>query len=166
VSNHPQHAELDTLLEEVCASGLEFIVVGGAAALLHGAPITTQDVDIVHRTSTQNVDRLEILLSRLQARVRDPAGRHLVPSRSAMEGTGQINLLTKCGPLDLLCRLHDGRGYDELLPHTELMTDGSMMLRVIDLPTLISIKASTGRARDRMVVPILRALLEESSDPE
>ncbi|MEM9460087.1 MAG: hypothetical protein AAGF11_38280 [Myxococcota bacterium] len=49
---------------------------------------------------------------------------------------------------------------------TELMTDGSMTLRVVDLPTLISIKASTGRARDRRVVPLLQALLEERSDAE
>lgn len=161
MSDHPKQAELESLLDEVCGSGLEFIVVGGAAALLHGAPITTQDVDIVHGTSKDNVDRLEALLSRLQARVRDPAGRHLVPSRTALQGTGQINLITRCGPLDLLCRLHDGRGYDDLLPHSELMTDGSFTIRVVDLPTLIEIKASTGRARDRMVVPILRALLAE-----
>ncbi|MEX1363413.1 MAG: hypothetical protein AB1Z98_09825 [Nannocystaceae bacterium] len=39
---------------------------------------------------------------------------------------------------------------------------GQMRLRVIDLPALIEIKQTTGRARDRMVVPLLLALLRET----
>jgi hypothetical protein len=70
-----------------------------------------------------------------------------------------VRLLTDFGPLDVLGRLHDGRNYDELVGHSELVGDTARRVRVIDLATLIQIKAGTKRRRDRLVLPILRALL-------
>lgn len=72
-----------------------------------------------------------------------------------------MQLVTDLGPLDILCRLHDGRGYEDLAPRSIMLEAGELQIRVIDLPTLIQIKGSTGRARDRIVVPILLALLRE-----
>jgi len=161
VSSRPSQADLEGLLDLLSEAGIEYIVVGGAAAVLHGAPITTQDVDIVHRPDPGNVDRLLDLLAKIDARVRDPAGRVLRPSREDLLGEGQLNLTTTSGPLDVLCRLHDGRDYAELAPSTVIMSDGTWHLRVLDLPTLIQIKSTTGRARDRLVVPILLALQRE-----
>ncbi|MBN2196745.1 MAG: hypothetical protein JW751_28315 [Polyangiaceae bacterium] len=80
-------------------------------------------------------------------------------------GRGQINLSTSLGLLDRLCEIDDGPGYEELLPHTDEITDGLISLRVLDLPTLISVKLNTGRAKDRMVVPVLVATLQERSGP-
>jgi len=48
-----------------------------------------------------------------------------------------------------------------LIAHTVELADGSLRLRVLDLPTLIEIKSSTGRARDQLVLPLLHALLRE-----
>ncbi|MCP5071470.1 MAG: hypothetical protein GY946_33335 [bacterium] len=103
---------------------------------------------------------------KIDARVRDPAGRILRASREDLLGVGQLNLTTTSGPLDILCRLHDGRGYAELAPNTVTMTDGTWQLLVLDLPTLIQIKSTTGRARDRIVVPILLALQREQEGDE
>jgi hypothetical protein len=41
---------------------VDFIIVGGAAAVLHGAPVTTADLDIVPEQSDANVARLLGLL--------------------------------------------------------------------------------------------------------
>jgi len=81
--------------------------------------------------------------------------------KCGLAGGGQLDLLTTLGPLDLLGRLHDGRGYDELLPHSEVLSEGARRVRVVDLPTLIEIKTNAGRAKDRLVVPMLLALLRE-----
>jgi hypothetical protein len=64
---HPEVVDSEAFLAELSAAGVEFIVVGGAAALLHGAPITTQDLDIVHRRTPENVERLLHVLLRLDA---------------------------------------------------------------------------------------------------
>ena len=159
--DHPEQADLESLLDALDGAGVEFILVGGAAAVLHGAPVTTQDVDIVPRTDADNIDRLVGILTGLDARVRDLAGREIRPDPAVLSGTGQIKLTTLRGPLDVLCRLHDGRGYADLLPHTVEVTDGSLRLRVLDLPTLIAIKSGTGRVRDQLIVPLLVALARE-----
>lgn len=142
-------------------AGVDLIVVGGASAVLHGALAMTQDLDVVHGTSDENVARLERVLEELDAFVREPSARQLRPRHEHLVSGGQLNLLTTLGPLDLLGRLHDGRSYDDLLPHTEVLTDGARRIRVIDLPTLIEIKIDAGRPKDRIVVPVLLALLRE-----
>ncbi|OGQ90163.1 MAG: hypothetical protein A2289_19890 [Deltaproteobacteria bacterium RIFOXYA12_FULL_58_15] len=158
---HPSEADLDTLLHSLVDAGVEFIVVGGAAAILHGAPTATQDLDIVHRRTPENIDRLLAVLERLDAYFREPGERRLRPAKDHLAGGGQLNLSTVLGPIDPLCRLHDGRGFDELAPHTTVFEDGSMRLRVLDLDTLIEIKSGTGRAKDQLLVPVLLALRDE-----
>lgn len=159
--SHPREADLEALIEALVDAGVEFIVVGGAAAVLHGAPTTTQNLDIVHRRTPENVTRLAALLERLDAYLREPGNRRLRPSAEVLAGGGQLNLSTSLGPLDPLGKLHDGRGYDELLPTSVLMQDGELKLRVVDLDTLIAIKAGTGRSRDKLVLPILIALRDD-----
>ena len=157
---HPGRADLDALVAALVDAGVDFIVVGGAAAVLHGAPTSTVDLDIVHRRSEENVARLLGVLARVDARFRDPLGRMIRVDADALLGAGQLQLSTELGPLDALCILHDGRGYEALLDHTETLHDGHREIRILDLETLIEVKASAGRAKDRIVVPILVALLK------
>lgn len=161
MSHHPRTADLEALLQVLCAAEVQFIVVGGAAAVLHGAPITTQDLDIVHSRTDGNVTRLVELLTELDAFFRPVLpGRYIRPGVEHLSGDGHVNLTTRLGPLDHLC-LMDGRSYEDLLPHVEEVTDGSLHLQVIDLPTLIAVKSRTGRAKDRLALPVLLALMDE-----
>ncbi len=75
-------------------------------------------------------------------------------------------LSTSLGPLDVLGSLHDGRGYAELVARTIELNDGAIAVRIVDLPTLIEIKTSAGRAKDRLVVPILLALRKPRSEAD
>ena len=56
----PRFAEL---LRELHDHGVEFVVVGGVAAVLEGAPLSTFDLDIVPRWSPENLDRLALVLN-------------------------------------------------------------------------------------------------------
>ncbi len=159
---HPKAADLPALVAKLCDAGVEFIIVGGASAVLQGAPITTNDLDIVHRRTPENVARLLEVLLQLDATMRhDFAHRGLRPTAEMLAGRGQINLSTSLGPIDPLCELDAGQGYDELLAHSQLMSDGERMLRVLDLATLIAVKTKAGRPKDRVVLPILIATLQE-----
>ena len=155
---HPRHADLDALIVALTEAGVEFVVVGGAAAVLHGAPVTTVDLDVVHRRTPENVERLLAVLAALEGTYRATANPDLRPTAELLLGRGQNLLSTKLGPLDLLCVLHDQRGYEELLPRTEVMTDEQATIRVLDLDSLIEVKAEMNRAKDRLVLPILLAL--------
>ena len=157
-------ADVGELLKQLSGAGVEFIVVGGAAAVLHGAPITTEDLDIVHRRSPENVARLRALLDELGAHVRELANRRLPPQESALLGEGHMLLSTRLGPLDCLGTLIDGRGFEELVSHTESIKDEGVEFLVVDLPTLIELKTRTGRAKDRLMLPVLIALAEQLED--
>ena len=160
----PGHADVGELLRRLADAGVEFIVVGGAAAVLHGAPITTEDLDIVHRRSPENVSRLKALLDELDARVRELANRRLPPQESALLGDGHVLLSTRLGPLDCLGTLIDGRGFEELVSHSDSIKDEGVEFLVVDLPTLIELKTKTGRAKDRLMLPVLVALVEQLDD--
>lgn len=160
--SHPKAADLPALVAKLCDAGVEFIIVGGAAAVLQGAPITTVDLDIVHRRTPENVARLLEVLLGLDATMRyDLARRGLRPTAEMLSGRGQINLSTSLGPLDPLCELDAGQGYDELLVHSQPVNAEGRLLRVLDLPTLIAVKTKAGRPKDRMVLPLLIATLQE-----
>ncbi len=160
----PATADLEGLLRALTDAGVVFIVVGGAAAVIHGAPVTTQDLDIVPRLVGDDAPRLVATLTELDARFRPVlAGRDIAPTVEHVIARGQLNLITRLGPLDVLGRLHDARGFEELDAHAIEIVDGDLRVRVIDLATLIEIKRSTGRVRDQLVVPILEALRARSS---
>lgn len=161
---HPDKADLEALIEALVEGGVELIIVGGAAAVLHGSPTTTIDLDIVHRRTPDNIARLMKVLGRLDAWIRDPAGRRIRPTPDLLSAGGQLRLTTSLGPLDPLGTLHDGRGYEELLEASEWVSDGALRTRVLDLRTLIEIKSETGRAKDRLVLPVLMALLRRRQE--
>src|SRR3954471_7248692 len=102
-------------LEVLVHHHVDFVVVGGVAAVLGGAPISTFDLDIVHDRSPANVARLLSALTDLDARYRDLAGRVLRPEARALEGEGHHLLLTRCGPLDVLGRIGLGQSYQDLI---------------------------------------------------
>jgi hypothetical protein len=74
----------------------------------------------------------------------DFAHRGLRPTAEMLAGRGQVNLSTSLGPIDPHCQLGEGRGYEELLPHSEAVIEDGRVLRVLDLPTLIEAISPVG----------------------
>ena len=62
--------ELTNLLEQLCSAGVNFILVGGLAAVSQGAPITTFDIDIVPSNQESNLGKLLDFLRFVNARHR------------------------------------------------------------------------------------------------
>ena len=161
--SHPKTADLEALLVALVSGGVEFVVVGGVAAVLHGAPVTTLDLDIVHRRTEENVGRLLTVLEDLDAETMPARLPPLRPTREMLLGRGQLNLSTRLGPLDPLCVLHSGEDYDALHADAVTLSDGSLELKTIDLDTLIRVKTEAGRAKDKLTVPLLIALRDTRS---
>jgi hypothetical protein len=146
---------------------VDYIVVGGVAGTLHGSPRLTFDLDIVPDPSEGNVERLAVALKQLGATLREPGNRRIALSKRILHESarvsvgGQLRLRTRFGPLDVLWRLHDGRGYAELLPHAVTLSDRERRVRTVDIDALIEIKKAAGRPQDvedvRYLEYILRA---------
>lgn len=144
------------------SADVEFVVVGGLAAVLNGAPVNTYDVDIVHSRDGANIARLLPVLDELDAVYRIQPERRLRPTASHLASRGHQNLLTRYGPLDLLGTIGQDLGYQDLVPHSVEMDIGEgIRVRVLDLETLISIKEELAGEKDTAVLPILRRTLEE-----
>ena len=148
-------------LEVLSRHRVDFIVVGGVAAVLNGAPISTFDLDVVHSRAPDNLDRLMGALSDLDARYRDQTGRDLWPVTALLAGDGHHLMITKHGPLDRLGTIGRGHGYDALIGEVVEQPIGEHRIRLLSLGALIRIKEETARDKDRAVLAILRRTLAE-----
>jgi predicted nucleotidyltransferase len=143
---------------------VDFVIVGGVCAVLHGAPLATFDLDVVHSREPNNLARLIAALKELEAHYRIPGRRDKKPGPSHLASAGPQLLVTRFGPLDLLGTIGEGSDYDQLLDETaELEIGGGLKVRVLSLERLVKAKEETGQEKDRAVLPILRRLLEEKT---
>jgi predicted nucleotidyltransferase len=150
------------ILRTLTEGGVEFIVVGGIAAVLDGTPVNTFDVDVVHSRDDDNIARLLPVLESLDAVFRIQPERRIRPTTTHLAGPGRLNLVTRYGPLDVLGTIGSGLGYRDLLPHSSKMdVGGGIHVRVLDLETLIALKEELGGEKDRAVLPLLRRTLAE-----
>lgn len=159
---HPS-PDFATILRVLVEHKVHFIVVGGVCGVLHGAPIATFDLDIVHSRTTDNVRRLLAALEALNARYRGQGQRQIKPQQSPLSSPGHQLLITDAGPLDLLGVIGGGLTYPDLLSQTAEMEVGAgLRVRVLNLDTLIRVKEELGQEKDKAVLPIPRRTLEES----
>jgi predicted nucleotidyltransferase len=150
------------ILQEFRDHGVDFILVGGIAAVLEGVDVNTFDLDVVHSRNPDNIARLLAALESLNATYRTRPELALKPDVSHLASPGHQLLMTRFGPLDVLGMIGHSRCYDDLLPHThELEVGDGLRVRVLDLETLIAVKEEVGGERDLAVLPIMRRTLEE-----
>jgi predicted nucleotidyltransferase len=141
---------------------VEFIVVGGGAAVLQGVPITTRDIDIVHRRTEENAARLASALEELGAVYRhDP--RRLRPGASHLIGPGHQLTETRHGPLDCLGTIEETTTYEDLLPHVDTLQVEGLEVQVLSLERLIEVKKKLDRPKDKLMLLQLEATLSERS---
>ena len=159
---YPERAEFDAILELIGRHGVEYILVGGLAAILDGASVMTNDVDIVHSQTPDNVQRLLAALEDLDAHARPSGAIKKRPNATHLTVPGHLLLMTRFGKLDVRARIGNDESYDDLLPHSLEMDAGAgRPVRVLDLETLIRIKEATGLEVDRAALPLLRRTLDE-----
>lgn len=148
------------LLTTLRGHDVDFIVIGGVCAVLHGAPVSTFDLDLVHSREPENLTKLVVALRDVDAHYREKPER--IPEERLLLGPGHHLLMTNLGPLDLLGTVKDGREYDDLIERTEVIQlDTGEEITILDLPTLIELKTLMSGDRDRAVLPVLRRVLEE-----
>ena len=136
-------------------------MVGGVCAVLHGAPVATFALDLVHSRSPDNLDRLISAVKKLDAYYRWRGDQRLSPGLSHLSSPGHQLLMTKFGPPDLRGTIGIGHSYDELLKHTVELKVSRLRVHALDLETLIEVKKETISEKDKAIIPILQRTLEE-----
>jgi hypothetical protein len=150
------------ILTVLCKHRVDFVVVGGVAAVLDGAPYTTYDVDVVHRRTPENIDRLLTALSELGARYRSRPD--LAPDRSHLESAGHQLLKTTAGPLDVLGEIEGGLDYNALLASSRPVSIGSeITVQVPTVDVLIRLKEGSSNPKDQLQLGLLRTVQERGA---
>lgn len=146
-------------------AGIEHVLIGGVAAVVQGAPFTTNDVDVCYGADTANIARLVRLLTEWKAYPRGwEDGLSFVLDARTFVDTPVLTLRTTMGDMDLLDRV-DGIGdYKAVLARSRMMDLGGIEVRTLDVVGIIAAKEAAGRPKDREHVKILRALLELDGD--
>jgi hypothetical protein len=151
-----------TILNE---EGVEYVVIGGFAAVVRGSPLPTRDIDIVPSRASVNLDRLGRALRRMGAQIRTDGD----PVPAALDGPFlanmpiMLNLVTDLGEMDLTF-VPAGRagGYDgwRLGATEEEVSDGVTVV-VASLDDVIDSKRVANRPKDQMALPYLESLRDE-----
>jgi hypothetical protein len=151
-------------LQALTEAGVEFVLIGGVAARLHGSPSLTRDVDICHARDDANLERLGGVLRDLHARLRgvDDDVPFLLDARTLKAGGG-FTFTTDVGDIDILAVPAGVAGFDELANSAERVDLDGITVLVSTLDDLIRMKRAAGRPKDRAEVEILSALREERS---
>ncbi len=153
--------DFKALLETLHNYQVDFIIVGGVCAVLHGAPVTTFDLDIVHSQTQENLLYLMSALQELEAYYRGREEDQLKPNIISLSSPGHHLLMTRFGPLDLLGTIGAGWNYADLLPYSGEIEIGNLRLKVLSLEKLIEVKEETSFEKDKAILPILRQTLLE-----
>jgi len=153
----PQIIEILRVLDD---HRVEFIIVGGVCAVLHGAPITTFDLDLVHSRAPDNLSCLLNALMDLDASYRGHP-KQIKPDIESLASPGHHLLITRFGPLDLLGTIEKDLGYADLIGHSEDIQIENLTFRILSLEYLIEIKEETSREKDRLILPVLKHTLKE-----
>jgi predicted nucleotidyltransferase len=153
-------AKTDELLRALLDAQVEFIVVGGTAAIAHGALTPTQDLDIAAPMTEANLSRLMQALSPFHPKhaTRLDLGE-VWQSPRELTKFRLLLLQTDIGRLDVLGRI-DPLGPYESLKAVEMDLLESTKVRVLELDQLIEVKAHLTRPKDKIVEAELRAVAD------
>ncbi len=150
------------LLRLLTEHGVEFIIIGGAAAVIHGSSRLTQDLDIAYRRSPENLARLINALKAQTPYLRGaPPGLPFEWSEATLQMGMNFTLEIKLGQLDILGEVTGGGRYEDLLDHTMEVEVFGVQCRCLNLEALIRTKRAAGRPKDLEAIAELEAILEE-----
>jgi len=154
--------DFEALFRALDQHRVEYVVVGGAAAIAHGSSRFTQDLDIVYKRSGDNIDRVVAALQAYQPYLRGaPRGLPFMWDRETLSRGLNFTLETSVGAIDLFGEIPGGGTYEDLeSASVELKLFGAPA-KCLNLDQLIRAKRATGRPKDLEALAELEALREE-----
>jgi len=142
-------SELNSLLQRLSDAGIEFVVVGGVAAVLHGSSLVTRDLDVCAPLSGTTLEKLRESLRDLH-----PVHRIAAPGVSVQT----LYLQTDLGALDLLGSITGVGDFEQVSASAVEVRLFGRTVKVIGLDALIKAKESLGRQKDLLAAMELRAI--------
>lgn len=150
---------LSHLLQRLADSGIDFVVIGGFAGVLHGSALVTRDLDICAVLSSENVERLREALKDLNPSHRmtpQPLSFLKVPKPG--ESVRNLYLKTDWGIIDIISSVTGLGDFERVKRHAESFQIAGRTCRLISIEDLIQAKDALGREKDLLAARELRAI--------
>ncbi len=153
----------DRLLESLLDGGVEFVVIGGVAAVLHGSTLLTRDLDICVPLGSESLLKLQVALKPMNPRVRAGADWvSLEVDKDRAEQIKNLDISTDEGRLDCLGFVTGVGDFAAVVRESVEISLGRRSFRVLGLDALIRSKEAAGRPHDLEAVIQLKAIRERS----
>lgn len=154
--------DFQKLLKVLAEKNVEFIIVGGVAATIHGSARLTQDIDVVYHRTPANLERLFLALKPYQPYLRGaPPGLPFLWDAQTLENGLNFTLTTSIGDIDLLGEITGGGGYEKLSGDCVTVRVFDCNVKCLGLESLIYVKRAAGRPKDLEAIAELEAILNE-----
>jgi hypothetical protein len=163
----PRSFDPEAILRILQEHAVDYVLIGGLAASLHGSPYVTTDLDVTPSRDARNLTRLSNALLALDARIRAedaPEGLPFDISPRTLAHSTTLNLTTRHGDLDLMFEPAGTGGYPDLRRDALQIEIRGTRVIVASLADVIRSKEAAGRTKDQLTLPTLRRLLERTSE--
>lgn len=146
-------------------NNVDFVIVGGVAATLHGSSFQTFDLDLCYGRTPENLERLATALAPSHPKLRGaPSGIPFNWDRRTLHNGLNFTLNTELGDIDLLGEISGIGGYPEVKAKSRSLQLYGSTFHILSLRGLIEAKRAAGREKDLRILPELEALLEAAED--
>ena len=144
--------------------GVEYIVIDGFAAVIHGSSLPARDLDVLPTRESANLTKLARALNRIGAMIRtsgDPLSTR-IDGPFLVNMPSMLNLVTDLGEIDLTFSPSGPlNGYDEWNAHAVVLTIApGVSVRVASLDDIIASKQAADRPKDHRALPYLESLCD------
>ncbi len=153
--------KLQETLVALASKKVEFVIIGGVAATLHGSSFATYDLDICYSRDPPNLSRLAEALSPLHPMLRDaPSGLPFIWDAETLRQGYNFTLNTDFGAVDLLAEIPGVGDFQHAMKLSIFVDLFALRFSVLSLEGLISSKRAARRPKDLLTLPELEALRE------
>ena len=158
--------KIESAIHALTGAEVDFVIIGGWSAILHGSSYITNDLDICFSRGLDNLRRLAEALAPFHPRLRDlPANLPFVWDERTLSNGTIFTLDTDLGEIDLLAEVTGVGSFETLRASAERFEMFDRQVWALDLRSLIQSKRAAGREKDLRILPELESLLE-ASEPE
>lgn len=141
---------------------VDFVVIGGIAAAIHGSPSVTQDLDVCYSLGPENLEKLAAALKAGEAKLRGaPDDLPFQLDAATLLAGDHFTFSTKFGDFAILGNPVGSGGYDGLKSTAQLVDLEDIEVPVASLDSLMQMKRASGRAKELYELEILGALRDE-----
>lgn len=154
---------LNEILKRLLQSNVEFVLVGGLAAVAHGASTMTQDVDVCLSFKPENIKKVLVALQDIHPTVRAGSGKIPLNEYSVerLAELGNVYVMTDLGELDLLGQIAGLGDYEKVKTAADPISLMGLTCLILSIEALIHVKEAMNRPKDRQVVLELKVIQDK-----